>query len=269
MLRTTIPLAGQFNCWTGTFDLPDLLREICERGITGELRLESGGSQRRLALRDGEIVFASSSSPDDRLGEYLLRKYAIALTDLQRFSPGVRPGLRLGQLLVENGLLDDAGLRRAVSGQLRSIVLGLFRWTEASYEFQRKATRQEAITLDVPTARLIVDGIREIDSWRRLSRGIGSLDAAYRRVVGKEEFFRSADLDTESLEILAMLARPKSVPEICRLTVLPDIEVCRRLWDFRALGWVEVPGQNRSGEAAAIDSDLEALGLILGEESRE
>ncbi len=209
-----IPLKGEFNCWNGGFDLPDLLLAVCNTGHTGLLRFECAEGEKTLFLRRGEVVFASSSSADDRLGEYLLRIGKITLRDLSKHTPLVQPGKRLGTLLVEGGVLDPKGLVHAVIGQVRAIVLSLFRWTEALYGFDKKdLPRKETITLDMPAARLIMDGLQRIDSWRRVSQGVGEIDSVYRRVDGNEKTLRRLNLDAPTLEVLAILGQARSVAE--------------------------------------------------------
>ncbi len=92
----------------------------------------------------------------------------------------------------------------------------------------------------MPTPQLIVDGIREIDSWWRISRGIGDLDSTYQAVSGTEGSLRSIELETPALELLAMLSGPKRVTEACTDSALKELDVCRLLWAFRSLGWVEM-----------------------------
>ncbi len=205
---------------------------------------------RTIFFDDGRIVFASSSSPDDRLGAYLLLRNELGLADLRRLSGSVRPGLRLGSLLVKEGLMTSQALPEAVLGQVRGIVLDLFRWPRASYRFVEEAPSVvEAITLEIPPARWILDGIEGVKSWLRVARGVGPLDVLFESVDGHEDSLRTIDLDTGSLELLALLRHPKALPEICASSELPDIAICRRLWAFRLLGWVRdlrAPTRSRS-----------------------
>jgi hypothetical protein len=257
-----IPLEGQLSCWTDPFDLPELLFAVSETGKTGGLVVRAGDAEKELFLHDGNVVFASSSSPDDRLGTYLLQRDQISLHDLLRLSQQVRPGVRLGTLLVQHGLLPSDELRRAVHGHVQSIVLSVFGWTEVSYAFHEEpSAKQEAILLTTPIPRLIVDGVERVASWARVTRALGSMDEPFRIVDGNEGALRSADLDTATLELLAMMRHPKSVREVCEGSEMPDIAVCRKLWAFRVLGWVG-PAQ----DVSAVDLDLEGLGMILGDQ---
>jgi hypothetical protein len=234
------PLEGELDCANQDFDVPDILLNVCETGRTGLLTFSTTEAERTLFVREGSYIFAKSSSMDDRLGEFLLRSQRVALRDLVSLSKMVKPGKRLGALLVESGALDPKELVQSVVGQVRSIVLGLFRWTKAQYRFvEQELPSKETITLSMPTSKLIVDGIQGIDSWWRIERGIGELDSLYRAVSGTEEAVRSVHLDTPALELLAMLSKPKRIGDACTDSSLTELEVCKLLWVFRSLGWVE------------------------------
>jgi Domain of unknown function (DUF4388) len=265
-LSKTIPLEGKLDGWRGGIDIPELLLALSKEGRTGRLEIASADVERNVWFDEGRIVFASSSSPDDRLGAYLLLRNELALADLRRLSGSVQPGLRLGSLLVKEGLLSSRALPEAVLGQVRGIVLDLFRWPRASYRFVEGLPAREAITLHIPPARWILDGIDHVSSWLRVARGVGPLDVLFESVDGHEESLRTIDLDTGSLELLAMLRHPKALEEICGSSELPDIVICRRLWAFRLLGWVRADPFVAGSET--IDSDIEALGMILKDEAR-
>ncbi len=251
--REDIPLEGELNCWTRGFDLPDLLLAVRDTGKTGLLRFENSEAEKTLFVRRGEVIFAKSSSVDDRLGEYLLQEGKLSVPDLSKLAHLVKPGVRLGTVLIENELLDPKELVQAVIGQVRSIILSLFKWTEAQYAFKaQELPSKETITLDMPTARLILDGVKRVDSWRRIAQGVGAMTSVYTRVKGNEDALRLLDLETTTLEVLAILTTPMSVEAICTSSALPDIEVCRLLWVFRCLGWIEQVEESRAGSAAPV-----------------
>ncbi len=262
-----IPLEGKLDGWVGGIDVPELVLAISGAGKTGRLDVSTADVDRSAFFDDGRIVFASSSSPDDRLGAYLLLRNELGLSDLRRLSPSVRPGLRLGSLLVNEGILPATALPDAVLGQMREIVLDLFRCPRASYRFlEGEPALKETITLEIPPAQWILDGIEGVASWLRVARGVGPLDVSFESVDGHEESLRILDLDTGSLELLAMLRHPRSLEEICVASELADIAICRRLWAFRLLGWVRTEPLPAGSDE--IDSDIEALGMILKDEPR-
>jgi hypothetical protein len=66
-------------------------------------------------------------------------------------------------------------------------------------------------------------------------------------------------LKTTTLEVLATLAKPMSVAAICTSSALPDIEVCRLLWVFRCLGWIEQVEESQLEAAAPLTTAEPAI----------
>ena len=145
--------------------------------------------------------------------------------DYTRVSKLVQPGKRLGALLVDENVLTAEELVPAVIGQVRSIVLGLFRRTETWYRFKEEELEQkEAITLDLAVPELILEGVRHVESWCRVSKGVGSLESVYRRAAAREKEWLSSQLDDDVRQLIDMLATPTSLADICTRATLPDFE---------------------------------------------
>ncbi len=134
-----------------------------------------------VSVEDGRLVFASSSDPDHRLGPMLLRRGTITLRQMEDAVRNLTPGKRFGTVLVESGVLDPKQLVRGVVDQTREIILNAFRWTSGSYRLSEGKAPGEDITLNISTPQLVLDGISQIESWSRVERGCGGLDARYAR----------------------------------------------------------------------------------------
>src|SRR5262245_25966117 len=126
-------------------DFPDLLQSLHEMRWSGLLTLTQVGVGRSVSVQEGRLVFASSSSPDDRLGELLLRLGRISLSQYLDAGKGVGPGRRLGTVLVEKGFLSPKELVKAVVEQTQEIIYSAFQWTEGQYRLQEGGTSAEAI----------------------------------------------------------------------------------------------------------------------------
>lgn len=253
-----IPGSGRFNCWTQGFDLPDLLVAMCATGKTGELRFKSAEATKAIVMKDGAIVFAKSSAMDDRLDSYLLKRNQIRFEHVVKLGRFVAPGKRFGTVLVEHGVLDGHGLVDAVIGQVRSIVLSLFSWTESDYAFEAKALAKETIQLRIPLHRLVLQGVCGVRNWRRVAHGIGSLDVVYRTSPGIEESLRGIQLEPAEKALFTKLKSPVTIAEACAGTDAADFRVCQILWGFLALGWIEPAAHEASKAPAELPSPEEA-----------
>jgi hypothetical protein len=239
--RKPIPLEGVLNCWNDPYDLPDLLLAVSRSGKTGRLSFSNPEADKTVYVREGKIVFAESSSDDDGLGQHLLRNGQISLDDFTRVSKLISPGKRLGALLVAEGVLEPKDLVPAVVGQVRAIILGLFRRTESWYGFkEEELKRKESITLDMPVAELVLDGVQLIDSWRRISKGVGDLDSVYQVARATEVEWSNLKLESGPTELLTLLNEPMGIADVCAQASIDDFDACRYLWAFKALDWIEL-----------------------------
>jgi hypothetical protein len=244
-------------------DLPDLVQELQQRRWTGALTLTHVGVGRSVTVQDGRMVFASSSSPDDRLGELLLRRGRITLRQYADAGKAIAPGKRLGAILVEQGLLSPKDLVKAVVDHTQEIIYGCFQWTEGRYRLAEGVPGPETITLKMSTPDIIMEGIRRIESWTRIDRAVGGLDARYARAEGCEAVLSGMELPDEKLA-LATFGGTKTVETLCAEAELNDFEVCRTLWAFRVIGVVERKDTTAVTEVSIPDD--EGLGAVLSGE---
>ena len=254
-------------------ELPDLMWSFCERRVTGVLEVTRGPITRKLYLKEGQIVFACSSDPNDRLGETLLRKGQISLEELEAALRGLRSGKRLGQLLVDAEALTHDELVRAVVDQVRSVVLDVLGWSEGVYQFHPgELPTQELITLQVHTAELLMQSIREIGSFRRIRHSVGPPHSAFELAPGWPELREGVRLTENEELLLDRLNRASaSIEELCEDLTLSDFEIYRSLWAFRVLGLVRERAKDDAGEAyVPREGELQAGGFpeILAAKSR-
>jgi hypothetical protein len=242
-------------------DVPELVQVVHERRWTGVLTLTHMGVGKSVHVQDGRLVFASSSSPDERLGILLLRRGKLSLRQLSDAGEAVQPGKRLGTILVERGLLTPKDLVKAVMDHTQEIIYGAFLWTEGHYRMQEQGGSTEAITLKISTPEIILEGIRRIEAWTRIDRGVGGRQAQYARVDRYEDSLRGLDLPAEKRAILTGLEGTRTVDAICDGSSLGSFEVCRTLWAYRVIGAVR--RVDTPPPAPKPEAEDEGFGFVL------
>jgi hypothetical protein len=244
-------------------DMPDLFQDLQQRRWSGALTLTHMGFGRSVTVSDGRMVFASSSNPDDRLGELLLRRGRIKLCQYVEAGRAIVPGKRLGAILVEQDVLSPKDLIRAVLEHTQEIIYGAFQWTEGRYRLAPGVQGPEAITLRMSTPDLIMEGIRRIESWDRIDRAVGGLQACYARAEGCEAILAGMQIEEEKLR-LATFGGTRTVESLCNDSNLSDFEVCRSLWALRVVGVLRRTDAQAAAVAALADD--EGLGAVLSGE---
>ncbi len=228
------PLEGTLEGTT----IAELLWRLGARRFTGSLVLEHGGTRKVVYLRDGLIVFAASTDPEDRLGPFLLRRGDVRLSDLVEAGSRVATGRRLGQILIERGALEPPAVVRAVAEQVREIALSLFGWREGSWRVSPvRLPEEEPITLDLAVTEAILEGVRRIEAWEEIRRAVGGPRAIYRVRPGVEVEHPAFGLVERS--VLERLGTPQRMDALCREIYAPSFAVFRTVWALSILGFVE------------------------------
>lgn len=136
---------------------------------TGRLELERPGEQAELYVERGRPVFARTSGAAVRTGQILVHRGVVSSEALERAlaEQRVRPGPRIGALLVAAGAATPEQVRSAVNEALRRVVYGLLLWREGSFRFRPgEQSGSEDVKLDLDLDRLILEGLRQADEAR-------------------------------------------------------------------------------------------------------
>jgi len=233
-----------------TTSVPELLRSILGSGETGVLTIRNGEAVKRIFILSGRVAYASSNNPDERMGEVLLTRGKITVRNFVEASKRIRPGLRLGSILVELGALEPEELIPAVEVHVKSILMDLCTWVRGEYEFVIKEldARDNVAMLNMSTENLILEGIRNTHSWQQVIRALGDVESVL-VPTGSTDANTRLDLTEEEQEILAYVNGRASVEQICDLSYLSSFETCRTLWALQVLGIIR---RGQAGETAAI-----------------
>lgn len=239
-------------------DVAELVNDLSAERATGRLVLENDGRRIVITVDTGRLVFAASSDPDHRLGPMLLRRGAITWREMDEAVHAVSPGKRFGTVLVERGCLEPKELVRGVVDQTRWIILHAFSWTRGEFRLEDGPAPGEAITLDISTPQLVLDGIGTIEAWSRIERGCGPRHTRYAPAAGADALFKQLSLDVDQAALLRAVKGSPDVEALCAESALDDFAVCRTLWAFRVIGLVR-----RLPESLPLDED--GLEYVLGE----
>lgn len=226
--------------------VPEVLRALVRARRTGVLRFARRQIAKTVYLSDGRLIFATSTDPDDRLGEMLLRKGRISFRALEESVRAMQAGKRQGTLLVENGSIRSRDLVEGVIEQVQEISYGLFGWDEGEWEFvPGDLPSREVIVLRMSTPDLLMEGIRRIDKWSRIRAGVRGLDQCYGLAPDSATTLASLTLHKDELGLLAALDGVMTLEDICGAARLSDFVVCRTLFGLWAAGVLDRVPQDR------------------------
>ena len=244
--------------------VPDLFRSLVRSGETAVVSLDAIGRNDTIYFQEGKIIYASSTDPDMGLGEVLLRSGEIDLHQYNTAMDRIVVARRIGTTLVELGYLAPDQLIRAVEHQAQSIVLNAMAYRTGSYTIEFSSHLPEGIlTLHLPTERLMLDGVRHIEYWSLIFRGIGRLDRSLEAVPGAEMRSYSIELNDDESHILSYFSEPQTVESVCARSYLSNFETCRALWGLLSVNLLrDAEGDVMEEKRAAEFSEYELEGIV-------
>lgn len=213
---------------------------------TGVLTVACEDVQRSVYVHQGDVVWASSTAPDDRLGEFLLRRGKITREQLHT---AMRRGeTRLGRACVECGFLAAHELWSMVQAQLTEIFDQILRTERGIWTFSRISSEALADSrIHLSTQGLLMDALRRLDEMKVFRKVVRSSHALVRRAPppeGKtvEDLLATLrDVDSQEAEsLLRQLPRSATVHELMRYLGRGEFEVTRLVHHLVKAGIIEI-----------------------------
>lgn len=160
-MPTKIPASGSLK----ELDLTQILTLLQEEKVTGTLTLQNREVIKSIHLKEGNIVYASSNLPGDRLGEVLLRLGKLTPEQFHRSVELLRQtGKQQGAILVEEGYISPKDLFEGLKYQVKEIIYSLFLWDDGVYKLTEGELPKQAIPLQLDMVELVSEILRRIQS---------------------------------------------------------------------------------------------------------
>jgi hypothetical protein len=235
--------------------LPDVLSFLAMIRATGKVMLRQAKMERAIYWKDGEIVFASSNSPEHSLGMFLLRNGKITQAEYDESKRRVTAQLRHGKLLVQMGAISPKDLWWGVKNQALEIIYSLFSWNEGTFVFGDAADEllQERIVLSINTSTVIMEGIRRLDESAMIREKIPSLDLVFLKVPGAVPDFRSLELSDHEVALYNRVDGKLSIRALIGGSEMTEFEVTRILFQLLSARLIEVVADGKGFRPVFLD----------------
>ena len=216
-------LAGDLS----VFPPADLLNFLHNGERDGVLLARSEGFERTVALIRGNVAWASSSSPGERLGEVACRTGLVERSRLQQILGSERDPLdrrRIGQVLVDSGAMQPQDLPRVVRQQVVEIFLGLLVARSGAFVFLRGCDPSRLPSnFALDTEALLLDGLRRLDEMELFRGRVPGLWVRPRRTTVSP----ADELSEDAQLLLATADGKRTLARIAADTALGEFEATR------------------------------------------
>ncbi len=232
--------------------LPEILYTIDRFQVPGIIEASRGGIVKRVFIKEGNVVHATSSDRDDSLGTFLqtsglLTPEAYAETMRER----ERSNKRYGVLLIESGLLSPAEIYLAIRQQIEGIVWSLFYWQDGKVTFSIGDFREaDTVRIQLPMRQVIFQGIKRAPDAKTLVARLGRKETLLEPCYRSEELIEIA-LDASDVHLLALVDGKRTLYDICSQGPYSAAENGKVLYAFQVLRLLRAAGVATDADSTA------------------
>jgi tetratricopeptide (TPR) repeat protein len=224
-----------------TLTVPHFFLSLRAGKKTGIAVFERDDVVKKVYIKDGDVLFASSNVDDDRLGEFMLR---VGKLTAQQYDASVelmkKTGKKQGVILIELGFITPQTMMQVVRDQITHIIQGLFAWREGSCRFEEgPLPLNDIIPLQMSLGNLILSGVRRLE-WEMVRDSLPPAGTVLRPATDPIALFQAADLSANQKAVLALIDGKRTIKDICSLSQAGDFYTLKVLFIFLALRMVEV-----------------------------
>jgi hypothetical protein len=226
--QEAMSLSGRLN----TMDLPEVLQWVTIGRKTGSLSFVKDKTKVHIFLKEGKIISSSSNDPTKQLGQFLLFQGKVTEPQLKRaFEIHLQSRLMLGKILVQENLVSQEDVEKALITRTEEVIYDLFLWEDGYFHFSASEYDPNSLILiNVDINALLFEGIRRKDEWKRIREVFPSNDVIL-------SLRSDVDLKTLSLtplqkKLLYLLTLKKPLSDIILELHGSDFLVCFELFQL-------------------------------------
>ncbi len=234
--------------------LPDVIQLLFLGRRSGCLSVADRQRHGSIYFEEGWIIYAAIVNRRDRLGDMLLASGAVTRAQLDQALAlqGSAPGRRIGELLVNLGLLSPEELRRFVRLQIEEAVYALFSWTTGSFSFEAGLRPQVEEQLDrINPESLLLEGARRVDEWSLIEAKIPSFDLVFAVLLGQVESHQSSFTEAQR-RLLPLLDAKRDVRQLIDSSGLSEFEAAQALYGLVTAGLAHKVGASSTAAPSRV-----------------
>ncbi len=172
MQVTYQPSAMEFSGRLASFPIGDILQWANNDQRSGAVVVRRSGSEKRIFLRDGDVVACFSDDPAEFFGQHLLVNGLLDEAGLIRaLQHCQKTGQKLGDALQTLGLLPEARVLEALRQQIENQVCDIFLWRSGIFYFAAESLdREQELASPLSAVALAMEGSRWADETQQMRR---------------------------------------------------------------------------------------------------
>ncbi|MDR2561222.1 MAG: hypothetical protein LBC63_05585 [Holophagales bacterium] len=219
---------------------------------TGHWRV-GNGSARTVYLDTGDIVFASSTFPADRLTAVMVEQGKLTQAQMDHALVNLKPGMSVGKNLIEMGFITQRDLLDMARLQVEKIVWSAMMDKEAPAFESMEELEETIVRLPLDTPALLFRGMIRIPDREGLLEMLGPLNQVV-LLQGKRVY--DIDLPEDMRKLADMMDGSHTILELSSESGVEPMKIGAFAVFLREMGWgklFELPPINRKEITKALD----------------
>jgi curved DNA-binding protein CbpA len=233
----------------------ELIREICQKSLSGTLRLQQDRAEAVVYFENGRVIFAASNLRNLRLREYLKKQGLVSEKELSALVTRSDPGL--ASALCANGKLDRRTVDALFATQVADVLRVALLWMEGRWDFNERTRFGDSVRAEPDLRDLMMEAARRLQP-KLVSSRFRNPNELISPVAGLPN---NISLSSTEGFVLSRVDIPTKLNELIAVSGLSELEAYRAIYVL-ALGgflhrehWWSV---FRYEQAQANNEDLEA-----------
>ena len=149
----------------------------------------------------------------------------------------LRQDRRLGDILMDEGLLEPPVLMGALRSQIREIICTALTARSDRCVFRdRDIPEHSDVGFTTPVNALIREALFRATGFHRILDQIGPPSTAYSLTECAEEEIRTTGLTPPQVDLLPLFERHATIQQVCDASSLSDLDTCRLVWVLQTVG---------------------------------
>ncbi len=247
----------------GSFNLGSVLQWLQMDACTGVLLVRRKQREVSICMRDGliDLVQARRASREFHLGRYFIEQGLVTPEDIDALlrsigstppPPPVSSGdedpsselnpmsttnehRTIGALLVSSGKATKEQLREALARQSSELIYDALRWSDGRFELSITSELPplaESACLGLPVAAVVMEGLRRVDEWHVIERGLGDFTSVLQRddtaieAAGRQRFV------PQESALLDLINGHRTVRDLVKESHMSSFETCKILYQL-------------------------------------
>jgi hypothetical protein len=249
-----------------TFYINSILQLLSIDEKSGILSVKNEKIEVKILFQQGEIVYATGSKKENRLGHRLQSKELISRDQLQAcLKQSRKTNKSLGKFLVENGFIALKEMEQEIQDKVQEIIYDLLLWQNGDFEYKdAQLNLERVVVVRQKVVKILLEASRRIDEMSILRKHIPNENLIF-NISNQVQAQGEITLNTDEWQLLRLVDGRRSVRQIIDRGRFDEFTAYKRLYSLLSSGLIEnSPGQ-KAEEKNKIEQDYSVAIMIYSD----